>query len=121
MVTFFKPEVNWPAGVDSALCMTFDMDAETMWTSRDAATFGRPSVVSQGQYDVGEGLANVLDFLDKNGIKSTFFVPSVTAKKFSNEIKEIARRGHEIGCHGTDHIPLDNASKQEELDHLKKA
>src|SRR5690606_7772777 len=113
--------IDWPKDVDSALCLTFDMDAETRWTSRDGASANRASVLSQGRYDVGEGLANILGLLDANNIRGTFYVPSKTAETFTDEILEISRRGHEIGSHGTDHVPLDGVTKQEEFEHLKRA
>lgn len=112
---------TWPAGVASALCLTFDLDAETMWTSRDPASARRPSTLSQGSYDVGEGLSGVLDLLDRNGISATFFVPSDTAVRHPDAVRRIAAQGHEIACHGTDHVPLVDPSREAELDMLRRA
>lgn len=115
------PTKRWPATLTSALCLTFDLDAETMWTSRDPANSSRPSVMSQGKYDVGEGLASVLDFLDANGMSATFFVPSDVARTHPEAVQRIVARGHEVGCHGTDHVPLKDASRADELQMLKRA
>jgi hypothetical protein len=45
-----KPPIQWPRGVRSAVCMTFDLDAETAWISRDMENMHRISVLSQGAY-----------------------------------------------------------------------
>ena len=43
-----KPPITWPSGVKSAVCITFDLDAETAWISRDPENINRLSVMSQG-------------------------------------------------------------------------
>jgi len=49
----------------------------------------------------------VLDILDaaneSNGIKATFFCLGWVGERYGPLIREIARRGHEIACHGYDH------------------
>lgn len=114
--------LGWPAGIRSALALTFDLDGPTMWTSRDPRSAQRPGVMSLGEYDVGEGLASVLDWLDGNGLSSTFFVPSDVAASYPDSVVEIARRGHDIGCHGTDHVPVDiDVTRDQELDLIRRA
>lgn len=51
------------------------------------------------------GINAILNLLDKYDIKATFFVPSCVALDFSKNVKDIASRGHEIGCHGMEHDP----------------
>jgi polysaccharide deacetylase family protein (PEP-CTERM system associated) len=41
----------------------------------------------------------VLDILDKSGAKGTFFILGWIAERYPQIVKEIDRRGHEIGCH----------------------
>ncbi len=48
----------------------------------------------------------ILDILDRNQTKATFFVLGQIAEEMPHLIKEIAFRGHEIGCHGYEHRPL---------------
>ncbi len=36
-----KPPIRWPRGVKSVVCMTFDLDAETAWISRDPENINR--------------------------------------------------------------------------------
>ena len=117
-----RTPVAWPDGTRRALCLTFDLDGPTMWTSRDPSAVRRPSVVSHGVYDVEEGLVNVLDFLDRNGISCTFFVPSDVAAAYPQAVQEIVRRGHEVGSHGTDHVPLSvDASAEQETELIQRS
>jgi len=113
------PRVTWPAGTTSALCLTFDLDAETMWTSRDPGNVDRPSVVSHGRFDVGTGLAVVLDFLDRNGIATTFFVPALVARQHPDAVREIVARGHEVAHHGYDHTSIEHLSPGEERESIR--
>ncbi|HEV8318917.1 MAG TPA: polysaccharide deacetylase, partial [Vicinamibacterales bacterium] len=109
-----KPPITWPRGVKSAVCITFDLDAETAWISRDPANIDRLSVMSQGAYGPKVGVPLILDFLDRNQMKSTFFVPGWTAERWSDVVAEIHRRGHEIGHHGYLHEALEGKSREEE-------
>jgi peptidoglycan/xylan/chitin deacetylase (PgdA/CDA1 family) len=100
--------------VRSAVCVTFDLDAETAWISRDPANIDRLSVMSQGAYGPKVGVPLILDFLDRNRIPSTFFVPGWTAERWPDVVAEIHRRGHEIGHHGYLHEALEGKTRQEE-------
>jgi peptidoglycan-N-acetylglucosamine deacetylase len=109
-----QPPITWPRGVKSAVCLTFDLDAETAWISRDPANIDRLSVMSQGAYGPKVGVPLILDFLDRNQIKTTFFVPGWTAERWPDVVAEIHRRGHEIGHHGYLHEALEGKTRAEE-------
>ena len=47
-----------------------------------------------------------LDMLDDVGAKATFFCVGEIARENADILREIARRGHAIGCHGWDHVRL---------------
>lgn len=51
-------------------------------------------------------LHRILDLLDKHGLKATFFCLGGIAIDFPYVVKEIAKRGHDIGCHSNHHIWL---------------
>lgn len=53
------------------------------------------------EYD--QYLDRILDILDKNQTKATFFCVGGLAPKYDHVIKRIAERGHEIGCHSDQH------------------
>lgn len=113
-----RPE--YPAGQRSALCLTFDLDAHTMWTSKDPGNAARPAVLSSGDYDLGQGLELVLGLLAEHGVRTTFFVPSDVAAAFPSAIGEIVAEGHEIAMHGTDHTPLPDRSRPAETALLRR-
>lgn len=47
-----------------------------------------------------------LAFLHTHGVTATFFVSGDTAQRHATLVREIVAAGHEIGCHGWQHIPL---------------
>jgi hypothetical protein len=51
-------------------------------------------------------LVNLAEALER--VPSTFFVTADAADAFSAELHLVAAKGHEIGCHGLDHSPLDD-------------
>ena len=63
----------------------------------------------------------ILDTLDKYGVKATFFLCGVWVKQYPDFVKEIARRGHEIGNHSLTHPHMnrmDAIAVQKELKDL---
>ena len=46
----------------------------------------------------------LLDLLDEEAVKATFFVSGIKAEKYRNLLVETRRRGHEIGIHGYRHV-----------------
>lgn len=52
----FDMSVKWPNGARVAVMLTFDFDAETLWTSRDPDNAHRPGVLSQGRYGATVGV-----------------------------------------------------------------
>jgi len=45
----------------------------------------------------------LLDLLDRAGVKATFFVLGWVAERCPDLVREVNRRGHEIGCHSHAH------------------
>ena len=63
----------------------------------------------------------ILDTLDKYGVKATFFLCGIWVKQYPDFVKEIARRGHEIGNHSLTHPHMgrmDAIAIQKELSDL---
>lgn len=63
------------------------------------------------QYD--EVFSRLLDTLDELGLKGTFFCLGKLAEEFPHVVKEIANRGHEIGCHSHEHKWLNKMTEEE--------
>jgi polysaccharide deacetylase family protein (PEP-CTERM system associated) len=62
-----------------------------------------------------------LDMLDELNIKATFFIVAELMEKYTDIIRDIAIRGHAIGCHGLDHILLYEKDNVNFLEEIKKA
>jgi peptidoglycan/xylan/chitin deacetylase (PgdA/CDA1 family) len=116
-----RRRLPWPEGVSSALLIGFDVDAETMWTSKDPRSVNRPSVLSHGQYEIEVGLPLILDMLDRKELKSTFFVPGWVADTHPAAIEQLHARGHEIAHHGYLHDSMDGFSRERELEVIQQA
>lgn len=48
-----------------------------------------------------------LDFLDRHGLRCTFFTVGDVARRYPGLVGEILARGHEVACHSSDHVTLD--------------
>ncbi|UGS38310.1 polysaccharide deacetylase family protein [Capillimicrobium parvum] len=100
-----------------SICLTFDPDATSIWVGTFASN--NPSMISRGEYDVAVGVPRVLDLLERNDIKATFFIPGHVACAYPDVVKEIDAAGHEIGHHGMFHenpADLDRAGEKEVLE-----
>ena len=60
-----------------------------------------------------EAFAKVLDELDRLGIKATFFCVGRLATDFPQVVREIAKRGHEVGCHSNEHTWLNKMTEEQ--------
>jgi len=63
----------------------------------------------------------LLDLLDRHDVKATFFVLGWVARKAPRLVAEIARRGHEIGCHSFWHRLVYNLTADEFRADLREA
>ncbi len=89
----------WPKGVRCAVMITFDVDGETLWISRNPDNWNRPGNLAQGSYGPKIAMPKILDVLEKHGVKSTFFIPGWIVEKYPDMAREVLARGHEIGYH----------------------
>lgn len=63
----------------------------------------------------------VLDILQKENVKGTFFVSGPWVKQYPEIPQRIKTDGHEIGSHGYRHINYSTLSKKEVADEIMKA
>jgi polysaccharide deacetylase family protein (PEP-CTERM system associated) len=61
-------------------------------------------------------LDSVLDFLDDQKVKATFFCLGAMAEKFPEPVIRIAERGHQIGCHSHSHRFFTNATYKDAVE-----
>ena len=102
------------------LMLTFDLDAETMWTARDPANAKRPILMSQGAYGWKVGMPRVLKLLDKYQIRATFFVPGWVAERNEGLIRDVAAMDHEVAHHSYSHRWIVNLSHEEEREEMQR-
>ena len=62
-----------------------------------------PATWDDQEQRVEVGTERVLELLDRHAVRATFFVLGWTAERHPDLVAEIARRGHEIGCHSYAH------------------
>jgi peptidoglycan-N-acetylglucosamine deacetylase len=85
-----------------AIALTFDFDAMTVWLEHgDNAS---PNTLQRGEYCARVGVPRVLDFLKRENLPATFFIPGHTAESFPEATRAIVDAGHEIGHHTYAHI-----------------
>ncbi|MBU5439056.1 polysaccharide deacetylase family protein [Tissierella sp. MSJ-40] len=56
---------------------------------------------------------NILETLDKYEVKSTFFLVGFWVDKYPDHVKEIAKRGHDVGNHSTNHPYMTKLSREQ--------
>lgn len=110
--------VKWPNGAQCAVMLTFDFDAETLWTSRDTTNANRPGVLSQGRYGAKVGVPKILETLKQADVQGTFFVPGWTVENHTDRVEMIIKNGHEIGHHSYSHrwVSDDPQAEVEEIE-----
>ncbi len=62
---------------------------------------------------VEENTKRILDIFDSYNVKATFFILGWIAEKFPTLVKEIQRRGHELGCHSYWHRKIYQLTQDE--------
>jgi peptidoglycan/xylan/chitin deacetylase (PgdA/CDA1 family) len=102
------------------IMLSFDLDAETLWTARDPKNAERPIVLSQGRYGWKVGMGRVLDLLGRYGIKSTFFIPGLVIQAHPALCEDVLKRGHEIAHHSWSHRWIVSLSPEEEREEMEK-
>ena len=52
-------------------------------------------------------VARYAELLARHGVRCTFFTVGDIARRYPSLVRDLAAAGHEIACHGSDHVPLD--------------
>jgi peptidoglycan/xylan/chitin deacetylase (PgdA/CDA1 family) len=86
---------------DTSVCLSFDMDAISAWVG--TLGLSSPTYVSRGEFAARVAAPRVLDLLDREDVKATWFIPGMDAEAFPDICKRIRDSGHEIGHHGYAH------------------
>jgi peptidoglycan-N-acetylglucosamine deacetylase len=114
MMTTGMQNTNWPGGHRVAVCLTFDVDAESGFLGDGSHYVRRLTTLSEGRFGVTRGLPRILDMLNRHDIPATFFIPGYTAEIHPGAVEAVLAAGHEVGHHGHMHLRNDlvNADEQ---------
>ena len=110
----------WPGDIKCVVMLTFDVDGVSSWLNRNPNFKNHPSLMSMAEYGPSIATPRILDMLDEHSIKASFYVPGFVAETHVDLVKEIVRRGHEVGHHGYMHEPPSSLSAEEEKQVLDK-
>jgi peptidoglycan-N-acetylglucosamine deacetylase len=100
--------------------LTFDMDAESLWTAREPGSDTKPVWVSQGHYGPRVGLPRILALLARYDVTATFFVPGVIVERYPAAIESILAAGIQIEHHSHTHTWSDNLDIDAEREEFQK-
>ena len=104
---------RWPDGFRAAACFTFDVDAESPILFEHPEAAGWLDVMSHQAYGPRTGVPRLLRLLDRQQVRSTFFIPGYTAERWPDMVRAIRNAGHEIGHHGYLHEGARSAADAE--------
>jgi peptidoglycan/xylan/chitin deacetylase (PgdA/CDA1 family) len=110
----------WPGNTQCVAMLTFDVDGVASWLRRNPDFRFHPSLMSMAEYGPSVATPRILDLLDVHSIKASFYIPGYVAETHGDLVKEIVRRGHEVGHHGYLHESPASLSLREEQSVLEK-
>jgi peptidoglycan/xylan/chitin deacetylase (PgdA/CDA1 family) len=105
-----------PKGKRFAVALTFDFDSITIYLG--AFKQKTPTAISRGEFG-NVGAQRIADTLAHYRINGTFFTPAYTIETYEDTVKELVRKGHEIGHHNYLHetpIGMDLKTEREIMD-----
>ncbi len=93
-------KLKWHNNAKCAVLISFDLDGDTIWKNgnrryENGEKFIRSTSI--GNYGPQKACENILDMLDRQNIKSSFFIPAKVVEDYPKLCKNIKDRGHEIG------------------------
>jgi peptidoglycan-N-acetylglucosamine deacetylase len=97
--------------------ISFDFDAMSGFISRGLTS---PTPISRGEFGP-VAVPRILDLLQKNKVKSTWFIPGHTLETYPAQCQVVFDAGHEIGHHGWTHMPPNDMTREQEEAGLVRA
>ena len=89
------------------------IDVEEWFHGHNYLEAVRPEQWEAQQSRVERGMSITLDLLDRFVVKATFFVLGWTAQRHPDLVREVIRRGHEVGCHSHSHPVVYQMTREE--------
>ena len=103
------------SGADKEILVAFgiDVDAVAGWIGSYGGE-DSPADISRGLFSGEVGTPRLLELFEREGIRTTWFIPGHSIETFPEQMKAVADAGHEIGLHGYSHEnPLSMTPEQE--------
>ena len=98
---------------DIRCAIGIDIDAVAGWLGSYGGQ-DSPSDIQRGMFAGEVGVPRLLKFLDRAGIRASWFIPGHSLETFPDQTRMIVDAGHEIGAHGYSHEnPIDMTPAQE--------
>ena len=110
----------WPRDTRCVVMLSFDLDGVSGLLYRDPGAAARPTALSRAEFGPKVGVFRILDLLDRYDIPASFFIPGYVAERNEDTVREIVRRGHEVGHHGYMHEPPASLEPREEAEILDR-
>ena len=101
--------------MSATVALTFDNLGEA-----SEIQLGAPPERRGEHFSVTEVLPKLLDALDEHGLSATFFVEGLNAELYPDALREIARRGHEVGYHAWCHDPWGELDDDDRAANLRR-
>ena len=110
----------WPGDTQCVVTLGFDIDGVSSWIGRNPDFANRPGLLSMAEYGPKRGVPRILKLLDDYDIKATFYIPGYVAENYEDMVREIVRKGHEVGHHGYMHEALGTMPLDQETEILER-
>ena len=110
----------WPNELRCVVMLSFDVDGVSGAINQNPDSARLPSFMSMREYGPSVATPRILDLLDDYGIKASFYIPGYVAETHEDLVRDIRRRGHEIGHHGYMHEPPATLTREQEAAVLDK-
>ena len=68
-----------------------------------------------------DDIDNILEILEQNNVKITFFIVGSWIDKYPEEVKKIYKAGHEIASHSDTHPHVNNLSYEKNINEIEKS
>ena len=110
----------WSGVTQCVVMLGFDIDGVSSAINRDPASANLPSLMSMREYGPSVATPRILDILDRHDIPASFYIPGYVAETHEDLVRDIHRRGHEVGHHGYMHEPPATLSRSQEAEVLDR-
>ena len=100
---------HWPQDKSMALCLSFDIDAETLWLTRNDINARHLVHMSRGLYATKQALPRILNMLEAEDLRATFFNGSAKRTIMISGVSPFCANDSNKKCH--DDLRFDSSAE----------